>query len=95
MLVERLIVPAACFPVSDPYYAMTFKCPSGNIDADNYRLPGSRWPHEAKPSHGSCSAVGGGLNVVNVAAGNAGLGCLLGDPSWHHNCDLATHLCVI
>ena len=69
VLVERLIVPAACSPVSQPYYAMTFKTMS-TIDPSNWRYPEVSVA-QGQPVDMIVTRTTGGLNAITVSGDDA------------------------
>ena len=80
VLVERLIVPAACSPVSDPYYAMTFQHPTVNRSGTGAAGTTARWP--------DVTVVGGQpvdmvATVVSGGVSTSGFGSFLDDANWN------------
>ena len=69
MLVERLIVPAACSPVTDPYYAMTFQHPITGRTGTGAAGTTARWPEitvvGGQPVDMVGTVVSGGLTTAS------------------------------
>ncbi len=69
VLVERLIVPAACSPVTDPYYAMTFQHPITGRTGTGAAGTTARWPEitvvGGQPVDMVGTVVSGGLTTAS------------------------------